>query len=58
MVSCNIVYSNEAIQEIDDYLNSRKSIVGPDGKFATSADTAIPKRAFLAFTKGEPTVFI
>lgn len=58
MVSCNILFSNESVEEIDRYLNSKQSIVGPTGKFSNSADTAIPKRAFLAFTKGEPTVFI
>ena len=50
MTSCNIIYSKEAIAEIDALLNSRKSILAPDGRFLASANTAIPKRVFAAFT--------
>lgn len=52
-ISVNILYTKEAIEEVDTYLNSRRSILDPKGQFKFSADTAIPKRVCLAFT-GQP----
>ena len=50
MISVNIVYSKEAIREIDEYINSKSYIIGARGEFASSAATAIPNRVFKAFT--------
>lgn len=38
--SSNIVYSDEAIAEVKQYINSKKYYVGSDGKINFSADTA------------------
>lgn len=58
MVSVNILYSKEANEEIDRYLNSKQFIIGPTGGFLNSTDTAIPKRVMLSLTAKQPTVFI
>ena len=49
-VSANIVYSKEAIAEIEVNLNSKKSIIGPRGNFLFSADTLIAERVMRSFT--------
>jgi len=37
--SFNIVYSDEAIKEVNDYLNSKKYYLGTDGRISFSANT-------------------
>lgn len=49
-ISVNVIYSKEAVAEIDALLASKRSVVGPDGRFIASADTAIPGRVFNAWT--------
>lgn len=49
-VSANIVYSNEAIKEIEKNLKSKSSVIGPRGNFLFSADTLIAQRVMRAFT--------
>jgi hypothetical protein len=38
--SLNIVYSDEAVEEVNKYLASKRYYVGVDGKFSFSANTA------------------
>lgn len=38
--SGNVTYSDEAIQEVDDYLKQRKAYIGTDGKFTSSVSVS------------------
>lgn len=53
MISVNILYSNEAIEEINRNLGSRNQLIDSKGKLVTSANTLIPERTFLALS-GDP----
>jgi hypothetical protein len=44
MVSDNTVWTNEANQEIEDYLNSIASVINPSGKIIAGANTSLIKR--------------
>lgn len=39
-VSLNVVYSDEAIKEVDDFLKKKRAYVGVNGKFLNSVDIA------------------
>lgn len=38
--SCNIVYSDDAIREVDTFLTKRRAYVGTDGRFMSSVDVS------------------
>ena len=49
-VSANIVYSKEAIEENDNNLKSKSSVIGPRRNFLFSADTLIAQRVMRSLT--------
>ena len=36
--SLNTVYSDEAVQQVNEFFNSKKAYVGTDGKFTSTID--------------------
>ena len=49
-ITLNILFSREAIEEINRTLNSRSYVINTKGTLISSANTNIPKRVFLAWT--------
>ncbi len=39
-MTCNFLYSDESVQEINDYFRTKKAYLGIDGKFVASTDVS------------------
>lgn len=50
-ISANGIMSDEANEEIRDYLNKAKSIIGVDGKFLKSVSTDLTDLTFFNLTR-------
>lgn len=53
MCSSNSVYTEEAVKEVTDYLNSRRAYIGTDGNFVHSTSVATVDLVFHNFSRAD-----